>query len=42
MSIFLFLFRLIIKQKLTRQEKREIIKNLKQKKQDYINKRDGL
>lgn len=42
MNIFLFLFKLILRNKLTRQEKREIIKRLKRKKQAYINKRDGL
>ncbi len=42
MSIFLFLFRLIFKSKLTREEKRELVKILKQKKQVYLNKRDGL
>lgn len=42
MNIFLFLFRLIIKKRLTKKEKQDIIKRLQVKKKLYKKRRDGL
>ena len=42
MNVFLFLFRLIFKKRLTRTEKRDIIKRLKIKKKLYKIKNDGI
>ena len=42
MNVFLFLFRLIFKKRLTRNEKRDIIKRLKIKKKLYKIKNDGI
>lgn len=42
MNVFLFLFRLIFKNKLSRQEKKRIIEKLKIKKKSYKIKRDGI
>ncbi len=42
MNIFLYLFRRIFKEKLSKKEREEIIKKLKLKRNSYKIKRDGL
>ena len=42
MNVFLFLFRLIFKNKLSRQEKKRIIERLKIKQKAYKIKKDGI
>ena len=42
MNIFLFLFRLIVRKRLTKKEKQDIIKRLQVKKKLYKKRIDGL